>query len=507
MTTHRQPPRSTDPDPGGRAGNDPDPANGGEGRQGDPGADVHPAPFSPGRSGGQGSSWKRPGDDCPAGPARPVPRHLASCATTTPCSCFRRTTENGHQTADELACPLAQWSAAKSPPRSPRGTTRHASSRTTCPGWSTTCARRWRTRRARCPRPPSWRAAGEALQAAPGPGRKPTANAWQQDLERLQAALPARGSSWATAAMPRCTCWCTPSAAASSRGVTRFRSRVDDCIRGLQGAVRGRMGKIGRIHRAAHGPRQRRPEGERFDPGALSAVMDHSRGTRKMSPERRERIEQALAVLEAWQPDPVLVRFVHMAQPGRRLAARATTSWTEMNDTDPCARATELFDEQAAAAGRSIRRRAHRPAGDRRHVRSGHPRPLVRQLRLGGLLPGRAAAGAHGDRRGGRGPGGRRGSALLLPAAELRAAGADPDPGPGPATIPAPRPDEDPFQSLPHRTRLSRASAIARRWSPSPPPPGTSTCCDCYLAALDATRTSLHLINTGLRPEGTSWCR
>ena len=92
------------------------------------------------------------------------------------------------------------------------------------------------------------------------------------------------------------------------------------------------------------------PGSKHFDTDALSGMLEtRARGSVEMSAARRERVEQALAVLEAWQDDPVLVRFVgKVSNP-----AFGQLADVEVVDSDtPCSTAGELFARDAAAFAR-----------------------------------------------------------------------------------------------------------------------------------------------------------
>lgn len=93
--------------------------------------------------------------------------------------------------------------------------------------------------------------------------------------------------------------------------------------------------------------------GSRFDPVLLSDVMDHSRGSVILSTERRERILKVVQILEDYLQfdDPILVRFVQLGN--------IKSAWLEntpgleaVSDSEPCAKATELFDQQASKLAR-----------------------------------------------------------------------------------------------------------------------------------------------------------
>jgi len=87
-----------------------------------------------------------------------------------------------------------------------------------------------------------------------------------------------------------------------------------------------------------------------FDAGALSGMLEQrAHGSVEIPAERRVRIEQALQELQAWQDDPVLVRFVGKLddpwfnnQPELEIIA----------SDDPCTTATEIFERDAASFAR-----------------------------------------------------------------------------------------------------------------------------------------------------------
>lgn len=126
----------------------------------------------------------------------------------------------------------------------------------------------------------------------------------------------------------------------------RLRAQIDECVHGLESLLSVEWSKSDESIE----PRQARdsvgPGGGLFDPLALSTVMDHSRGTRAMSPQRRTRIEHALATLGAWHPDPVCARLVHLGSVAGDWLDKSD-DLVSIADMDPCARASALFDEQA----------------------------------------------------------------------------------------------------------------------------------------------------------------
>jgi ferredoxin len=279
----------------------------------------------------------------------------------------------------------------------------------------------------------------------------------------------------------------------------RFKERITECVRGLKGLLDVEWVKSDE----AIEPRMARdsvgPGGDRFDPAALSAVIDHSRGTRAISEERRGRIEQAIEVLESWEPDPVLVRFVHVGS--------LTDPWLqeagfcqEETDVDPCARAMDLFDREAEKltqiigavriASLEIENRYDPIVHNPWFASFGWEAFSQEELRL---VPTIIALGA-ADQVAGEG---MRSFSRLLSSGRpvqilVRVQGHN---NPGAAT------DGDPFQNfrtelgylgISHRQAMVDQSSAARH----------QHMLNCFLAALDATRTSLHVINTGLREPG-----
>ncbi len=125
----------------------------------------------------------------------------------------------------------------------------------------------------------------------------------------------------------------------------RFQQQIELCIRGLRALLKIEHDQSA----AALAPDATRQTvglgGDLFDTSVLSTVIDHTRGTRVMPEQRRERIEKVLAILQAWQPDPVLIRLVYYKRP--------RGSWLDqpglatVMDAEPCVRATQEFDEKA----------------------------------------------------------------------------------------------------------------------------------------------------------------
>jgi len=281
--------------------------------------------------------------------------------------------------------------------------------------------------------------------------------------------------------------------------LARFQSQVDQSIQGLRALFDVEWGKSDE----AIEPRQARdsvgPEGQRFDPAALSAVMDHSKGTQAMPPERRERIQRALEILEAWRPDPIRVRFIHLGKVGGHWLSESNDT-KDLADPDPCARATELFDREAAkladtfAAVRIAQleiKGIYDPAIHDPWFENFQWEAFSQEELL--LVPSIIALD-DADRVAGSG---------LQSFSRLLSSGR-------PVQImirilahnnPGARPDENPFQAyrtelgylgISHRQAVVTQSSAARH----------RHLMRCFLDALDATHTSLNLITTGIRPPG-----
>ncbi len=87
------------------------------------------------------------------------------------------------------------------------------------------------------------------------------------------------------------------------------------------------------------------PGSRYFDTGALSGMLEQrTHGSVEMSAERRTRVEHALKELQAWQHDPVLVRFVgQLDDPW----FDKQTELELVDSEDPCTTAAEVFERDA----------------------------------------------------------------------------------------------------------------------------------------------------------------
>mgnify|MGYP001816158185 FL=1 len=279
----------------------------------------------------------------------------------------------------------------------------------------------------------------------------------------------------------------------------RFQQRINECIRGLKGLLDIDWSKSDesidpRMIRDSVGP-----GGDRFDPAALSAVIDHSRGTQTMSEERRGRIEQAIEIMASWEPDPVLVRFVHtgtLTDPWLQEAAFCR----EVTNSDPCAWAMDMFDREAEnltqifgavrIASLEIENRYDPTVHNPWFTSFSWEAFSQDELRL---VPTIIALGA-ADQVAGEG---MRSFSRLLSSGRPVQILIRVQPHNNPGTVGG----EGPFQNfrtelgylgISHRQAMVEQSSAARH----------RHMLDCFLAALEATRTSLHVINTGQSDPG-----
>lgn len=240
---------------------------------------------------------------------------------------------------------------------------------------------------------------------------------------------------------------------------------------------------------------------DRFDVSVLSQVMDHSHGSVAMSQERKQRVESALETLESYQAESTMVNFIHAG-------SLLDSSWLDripgfkaQRADDPCASATELFDNQAEqlakifAASRIAKLEVegiydpviHDPWFENFNWEVFSQEELL-------LVPAVVALESADRVAGDNMPAFSRLLNSGRPVHIMVRVQAHNNPGA--------RENEDPFQS--YRTELgylgiSHRQAVVAQCSAA----RHQHLMESYSDALDATRTSVHLINIGLRPAGT----
>ncbi|OOZ39417.1 pyruvate decarboxylase [Solemya pervernicosa gill symbiont] len=236
-----------------------------------------------------------------------------------------------------------------------------------------------------------------------------------------------------------------------------------------------------------------------FDPSALSKVMDHSKGSVAMPAERRQRIENALKVLEGYKQNSLLVRFVH-PEGVEDEWLKQTHGFEANGDNDPSSAAMAIFDEEASRLAKvfaAVRianleiESLYDPVLHDPWFENFNWEVFSKEELL--LIPAVVALES-ADRVAGEGM--TSFSRLLSsgrPVQVFCRVQAHNNPGAAEG--------EDPFQSfrtelgylgIAHRQAVVSQASAARH----------QHLLERYLSALDATRTSLHLINIGLRPTG-----
>ncbi|KOR33332.1 hypothetical protein TI05_01620, partial [Achromatium sp. WMS3] len=277
----------------------------------------------------------------------------------------------------------------------------------------------------------------------------------------------------------------------------RLTKLISNCVRGLKELLEVEWAKSTESVEPAQARDSVGPGAHLFDLAKLSETMDYARGTYVMPEERRTRIESTLQTLEHWAMDPIIIHFIH----GGALNCEWLTddpSLTSHIDQDPCARATGIFDQQAA------------------HLAQLFAAIRIAQLEINGIYdppihdPWFANFNWEGFTQ----------EELLLVPSVIAIEAADRIAGVGLATFskllnsgrpvqilirvqpsnnPGAAHEEDPMHSyrtelgfigLAHRQALVAQTSSARH----------QHLLESALVGLDATRTCLHLVNTGLRP-------
>jgi ferredoxin len=322
----------------------------------------------------------------------------------------------------------------------------------------------------------------------------------QGDIDKMLAALPANGHLLAYGRYPAIHLLVHSIRSRVIPRHSRFRGEIKEHIRELKTLLDVDWSKSADSKKPEQLQGSIGGASNYFDTGALSKVMGRkSQGSVTMSGARRARIESALATLEAYQHNTTLVRFIHSGPlEGEWLSQ--TEGFESIDHADPCTAATTLFDEEAVrlarvfAAARIADLEIHGIYDAAIHdpfFANFNWETFSREELL--LLPAVIAleSAKHVATDG-------------MPAlSRLLSSGR-------PVQIfvrvlahnnPAAAQDEDPFQN--YRTELgyfgiSHRQAVVSQASAA----RHVNLLQRYAAALDATRTSLHLINVGLRPTG-----
>ncbi|GAB6041122.1 ferredoxin [Endothiovibrio diazotrophicus] len=126
-----------------------------------------------------------------------------------------------------------------------------------------------------------------------------------------------------------------------------LRGEVEEKIRGLKRLLEVERSKSAEALAPERVKRSVGVAGLRLNPEALSKVMDHSSGSLAMSVERKGRIEQALATLRAFRDEPVLVRILYKGSLVDDSWLQSVPGFEALGVDDPCGEATAVFDREA----------------------------------------------------------------------------------------------------------------------------------------------------------------
>ena len=130
----------------------------------------------------------------------------------------------------------------------------------------------------------------------------------------------------------------------------QFRQQLKKHIRGLQSLLEVEKAKSADAHEPGSVKSSVGPGSRYFDTGVLSGMLEQrAQGSVEMSDLRRARIQRAIKELQAWQDDPVLVRFVGQLED----PCFSKSPMLQLVDSDrPCTTAAEVFEREAAGFAR-----------------------------------------------------------------------------------------------------------------------------------------------------------
>lgn len=320
------------------------------------------------------------------------------------------------------------------------------------------------------------------------------------DLEKLQSAVPSSGSLLSYGRYPAIHLLIHTVCSVAGPRHLRFRAEIEEKIRKLRKLLHVDREKSAEAKSPGKLAGSIGGAGGLLNAEALSGMMSHSYGSTSMSDERRTRIEQALLTLQTFNAEEVLVRVVHAGFLKDDDWLSRVSGFESVVNEDPSACATEIFDREAARLAQvfAAARIAQLEIDDIYDPAIHDPwfaaftwEAFSKDELL--LVPSVIALEA-ADRIGGRGM--TSFSQLLSsgrPVQVLARVQAHNNPGR--------REGDDPFHN--YRTELGYL-AIAHRQAfvAQTSAARHEHLIQGYLEGLSATRTSVHLINTGLKTTG-----
>lgn len=126
-----------------------------------------------------------------------------------------------------------------------------------------------------------------------------------------------------------------------------FHKELAECTRGLQLLLDVEREKSAEAYQPEALKESVGLSSSMFDAAELSKVMHHSHGSVGMPAERRQRVEHALKIMQAYDSEAVLVRFVHHRGLDQGIFEHIP-GFEAVLAEEPCLKAKELFDQEAA---------------------------------------------------------------------------------------------------------------------------------------------------------------
>ncbi|OGT89360.1 MAG: pyruvate decarboxylase [Gammaproteobacteria bacterium RIFOXYA12_FULL_61_12] len=167
------------------------------------------------------------------------------------------------------------------------------------------------------------------------------------DLDRMRAALPASGMLLGYGRYPAIHLLIHSIRNLLLSRQARFREETGDAIQGLRRLLDVEKEKSAEATSAAKLAAGIGGAGSLLNPEALSGMMEHRRGSVSMPEQRQRRITEALATLESFQDGQTLVHLVHSGRLTEETWLARTQGLEPVMDADPSERATALFDREA----------------------------------------------------------------------------------------------------------------------------------------------------------------
>ncbi|MES9932200.1 MAG: ferredoxin [Candidatus Sedimenticola sp. PURPLELP] len=169
----------------------------------------------------------------------------------------------------------------------------------------------------------------------------------RKDLDRLIAAISEDGQILGYGIYPAIQQLIHVIRSLSTPRHQRFTADVDAAMRGLIQLLEVEHEKSEESKEPAHLRNSIGAAADLINPEALSGLMDHSHGSVHMTETRKKRIQDALEILKSYQDNELRVRFVHCGTLGDDSWLKKISGFESVEDSDPSAKATELFDSEA----------------------------------------------------------------------------------------------------------------------------------------------------------------